>query len=150
EGAWPQRAFIILAARRRGDRLGESMSPSVHYGDIVLCLVGIPLVAPKRTWSGNTRRSVFAHLGHCISPEPQPRRIAVSAAHLVKTHAAWHIDEPAFLRRLYSTFWPAMIRSWASNLRHDAVGGLVSSAIAIPLAVGFGMFAFVTLGDDYF
>src|SRR5947207_13188900 len=44
----------------------------------------------------------------------------------------------------------AMTRSWASNLRHDAVGGLVSSAIAIPLAVGFGMFAFVTLGDDYF
>src|SRR6266487_2284355 len=37
----------------------------------------------------------------------------------------------------------AMTRSWASNLRHDAVGGLVSSAIAIPLAIGFGMFAFV-------
>src|SRR5207247_5375371 len=85
-----------------------------HYGDIVLCLVGIPLVAPKRTWSGNTRRSGFAHLGHCISPEPQPRRIAVSAAHLVKTHAAWHIDEPAFLRRLYSTFWPC----------HDPILGL--------------------------
>ncbi len=44
----------------------------------------------------------------------------------------------------------AMTRSWASNLHHDAVGGLVSSAIAIPLAVGFGMFAFVTLGDEYF
>ena len=43
-----------------------------------------------------------------------------------------------------------MTRSWASNLRHDAVGGLVSSAIAIPLAIGFGMFAFVTLGDEYF
>ncbi len=43
-----------------------------------------------------------------------------------------------------------MTQSWASNLRHDAVGGLVSSAIAIPLAVGFGMFAFVTLGDEYF
>ena len=44
----------------------------------------------------------------------------------------------------------AMTQSWASNLRHDAVGGLVSSAIAIPLAIGFGMFAFVTLGDEYF
>ena len=43
-----------------------------------------------------------------------------------------------------------MTPSWASNLRHDVVGGLVSSAIAIPLAVGFGMFAFVTLGDEYF
>src|SRR6266704_4765814 len=44
----------------------------------------------------------------------------------------------------------AMTRSWASNLRHDAVGGLVSSAIAIPLAIGYGMFAFVALGDEYF
>ncbi len=33
------------------------------------------------------------------------------------------------------------------DLRGDLVGGLVSSAIAIPLAIGFGMFAFVTLGD---
>ena len=36
------------------------------------------------------------------------------------------------------------------NLRHDLIGGLVSSAVAIPLAIGFGMFAFVTLGDEYF
>jgi sulfate permease, SulP family len=43
-----------------------------------------------------------------------------------------------------------MPRSWVSKLRQDAVGGLVSSAIGIPLAVGFGMFAFVTLGDEYF
>src|SRR6202162_4822982 len=28
--------------------------------------------------------------------------------------------------------------------------GLVSSAVAIPLAMAFGMFAFVTLGDEYF
>ncbi len=35
-------------------------------------------------------------------------------------------------------------------LRRDIAGGLVSSAIAIPLAIGFGMFAFVTLGDEYF
>ena len=32
--------------------------------------------------------------------------------------------------------------------RSDIVGGLVSSAVAIPLAMAFGMFAFVTLGDD--
>lgn len=36
------------------------------------------------------------------------------------------------------------------NLRNDVTGGLVSSAVAIPLAIGFGMFAFVTLGDEYF
>lgn len=36
------------------------------------------------------------------------------------------------------------------NLRNDVIGGLVSSAVAIPLAIGFGMFAFVTLGDEYF
>ncbi|SHG03982.1 sulfate permease, SulP family [Bradyrhizobium erythrophlei] len=34
--------------------------------------------------------------------------------------------------------------------RSDIVGGLVSSAVAIPLAMAFGMFAFVTLGDEYF
>jgi SulP family sulfate permease len=36
------------------------------------------------------------------------------------------------------------------NLRSDLVGGLVSSTLAIPLALGYGMFAFVTLGDEYF
>ena len=36
------------------------------------------------------------------------------------------------------------------SLRHDVTGGLVSSAVAIPLAIGFGMFAFVTLGEEYF
>ena len=29
-------------------------------------------------------------------------------------------------------------------------GGLVSSAVSIPLAIGYGMFAFVSLGDNYF
>lgn len=36
------------------------------------------------------------------------------------------------------------------NLRRDVAGGLVSSTVAIPLAIGFGMFAFITLGDEYF
>src|SRR5206468_7308028 len=35
-------------------------------------------------------------------------------------------------------------------VRGDVVAGLVSSTIAIPLAMAFGMFAFVTLGDEYF
>jgi SulP family sulfate permease len=30
----------------------------------------------------------------------------------------------------------------------EIVAGLVSSTIAIPLAMAFGMFAFVTLGDE--
>jgi SulP family sulfate permease len=38
---------------------------------------------------------------------------------------------------------------WASNIRNDIVGGLVSAAVAIPLAMGFGMFALVSLGDKY-
>jgi MFS superfamily sulfate permease-like transporter len=38
----------------------------------------------------------------------------------------------------------------SSTLRSDIAGGLVSSALAIPLAIGFGMFAFVPLGDEYF
>ena len=37
-----------------------------------------------------------------------------------------------------------------SAARGDIVGGLVSAAVAIPLAMGFGMFAFVALGDEYF
>jgi SulP family sulfate permease len=38
----------------------------------------------------------------------------------------------------------------SESLRGDLVGGLISSAGAIPLAIGFGMFAFVSLGDEYF
>lgn len=34
--------------------------------------------------------------------------------------------------------------------RGDVVAGLVSSTLAIPLAMAFGMFAFVSLGDAYF
>ena len=37
-----------------------------------------------------------------------------------------------------------------ATLRNDIFAGLVSSAVAIPLAMAFGMFAFVTLGDEYF
>ncbi len=36
--------------------------------------------------------------------------------------------------------------AWAG----DAKGGVVSGAVAIPLAMGYGMFAFVSLGDDFF
>jgi MFS superfamily sulfate permease-like transporter len=38
----------------------------------------------------------------------------------------------------------------AATARNDIVAGLVSSTVAIPLAMAFGMFAFVTLGDEYF
>jgi sulfate permease, SulP family len=37
-----------------------------------------------------------------------------------------------------------------SQVRHDIVGGLVSATIAIPLAMGYGMFAFSSLGENYF
>ncbi len=37
-----------------------------------------------------------------------------------------------------------------TSIRGDIVGGLVSAGAAIPLAMGFGMFAFVSLGDEYF
>jgi SulP family sulfate permease len=37
-----------------------------------------------------------------------------------------------------------------ATARSDILAGLVSSAVAIPLAMAFGMFAFVTLGDEYF
>src|ERR1700691_4385500 len=37
-----------------------------------------------------------------------------------------------------------------ATARSDIIAGLVSSTIAIPLTMAFGMFAFVRLGDDYF
>ena len=37
-----------------------------------------------------------------------------------------------------------------SRLRDDVFGGLVSVSLAIPLAMGYGMFAFTALGDSYF
>jgi len=37
-----------------------------------------------------------------------------------------------------------------TTVRAEIVAGLVSSTVAIPLAMAFGMFAFVSLGDEYF
>lgn len=37
-----------------------------------------------------------------------------------------------------------------AHIRSDLTGGLVSAAVAIPLAMGYGMFAFVALGPEYF
>jgi MFS superfamily sulfate permease-like transporter len=36
-----------------------------------------------------------------------------------------------------------------STVRDDLFGGLVSGVLAIPLAMGFGMFAFTALGDRF-
>ena len=43
-----------------------------------------------------------------------------------------------------------MTRTPLADLKGDLAGGIVSSLVAIPLAIGFGMFAFVGLGDAYF
>lgn len=43
-----------------------------------------------------------------------------------------------------------MTHPWLGNLRHDIIGGVISAVVAIPLAIGYGMFAFVPLGDAYF
>jgi Sulfate permease and related transporters (MFS superfamily) len=37
-----------------------------------------------------------------------------------------------------------------SSRRGDLLGGLISAALSIPLAMGYGMFAFTALGDSYF
>jgi sulfate permease, SulP family len=42
------------------------------------------------------------------------------------------------------------MHGWFSNLRGDVAGGIVSAAVAVPLAMGYGMFAFVALGENYF
>src|SRR6202040_2823442 len=36
------------------------------------------------------------------------------------------------------------------RVRNDIFGGLVSAAVAIPVSMGYGMFAFAALGEDYF
>jgi len=42
------------------------------------------------------------------------------------------------------------MQQWFSNLRGDVEGGIVSALLAVPLTIGFGMFAFVSLGEEYF
>src|SRR6516165_8636440 len=42
------------------------------------------------------------------------------------------------------------IISKAASVKSEITAGLVSSAVAIPLSMAFGMFAFVSLGDEYF
>lgn len=42
------------------------------------------------------------------------------------------------------------LRAALPNLLSESRGGLVSAAVAAPLAIGFGMFAFVGLGDEFF
>src|SRR5258706_12197829 len=37
-----------------------------------------------------------------------------------------------------------------SQLKGEIAGGAISALVAIPLAIGYGMFAFVGLGDAYF
>jgi hypothetical protein len=39
---------------------------------------------------------------------------------------------------------------WSKHVCSDVFGGLVSAAIAIPLAMGYGMFAFASFGENYF
>ena len=36
------------------------------------------------------------------------------------------------------------------QLRAEIIGGLLSAGVGIPLAMGYGMFAFIALGNDYF
>jgi len=43
-----------------------------------------------------------------------------------------------------------MVELRQSSLRDDLFGGLVSASVSIPLAMGYGMFAFTALGDSYF
>jgi len=43
-----------------------------------------------------------------------------------------------------------MFTAIRSGSRGDLFGGMVSASLAIPLAAGYGMFAFTVLGDEYF
>ena len=37
-----------------------------------------------------------------------------------------------------------------ASVKSEITAGLISSAVAIPLSMAFGMFALVSLGDKYF
>ena len=53
--------------------------------------------------------------------------------------------------RIYSTPAPPLPSiPGVATVRSDIIADLVSSTVAIPLAMAFGMFAFVALGDEYF
>jgi MFS superfamily sulfate permease-like transporter len=39
---------------------------------------------------------------------------------------------------------------WLASRRDEIIGGLVSAGVAVPLAMGYGMFAFIALGNEYF
>ena len=43
-----------------------------------------------------------------------------------------------------------LFMEWSKHARDDFIGGLVSAAVAIPLAMGYGMFAFASFGENYF
>lgn len=43
-----------------------------------------------------------------------------------------------------------MLGGWFKHVREDFTGGIVSAAVAIPLAMGYGMFALASLGENYF
>src|SRR6266567_8245092 len=72
---------------------------------------GITLYPDISQTSRNRRERPISDIS---SPTTNTRCTAASAAHLVKTHAPWHIDEPAFLCRLSSAFCPC----------HDPILGL--------------------------
>jgi SulP family sulfate permease len=42
------------------------------------------------------------------------------------------------------------MQHWLSHIRGDISGGILSAAVAVPLAMGYGMFALVALGESYF
>src|SRR5713101_3025412 len=42
-----------------------------------------------------------------------------------------------------------IVSPWVLDLKQDSLGGTVSALVSIPLGVGFGMFAFSALGDEY-
>lgn len=70
-------------------------------------------------------------------PTESPRRS-------VPVAAAVGVDDEAQSSRL------AALRAALPGFLAEARGGCVSAAVATPLAIGFGMFAFVGLGDEFF
>ena len=98
--------------------------------------------------------------GCLFCPHTRPHAPAASAWSAYHSLAAWlekreYRDLGNWVRRMGARgsglgHSICDMASWLTNLRGDIVGGIVSAAVATPLAMGYGMFAFVALGESYF
>ena len=148
----------FLAQKRRGERAGKRADVVALRQRRLAWSNDDPagshlatVLAPERRrgllqpWSLRGETSIIAWFG-----APKQTTQNETAANLLRPGsklvniAFWRIGSGAGRPQF------AIMAAWLSNLRGDIVGGIVSAVVATPLAMGYGMFAFVALGESYF